>query len=455
LEGNPNEHIGPAEFAKLLEESRQRTDSVLNVSETHPHLAACTTCRQHFDDLSSLDRQLKSMRPAESVARQVECPSEMVWREISGGLTPPGETLSYVEHASRCDHCGPLLRAAVAEFTSLKGEMTEAERRHIATLASAQAEWQQRLAQQIAGTPNAKPGHEPAPWWRRWLSAPRLAMAGAALLALVVGGSWVAAHRNQAAAANRLLARAYTEKRTLELRIAGADYAPLNVSLGPSDSFTRRSPALLKAEALIASQIEAHPADPAWLQAKAQADLLDNQYDAAVEALHRALELEPNSPALLIDLATANFQRAQAGKKEDFGVAYESLSQALKLSPEDPVALFNRAIVAEHLYLNQQALEDWKHYLQVDTSSQWAEEARSRENALREKLKAHESKTTPLLSPDQIAARVGDANLASEIDERIEEYLHEAVGSWLPQAFPETGAKANPSASQAFFFWRT
>ena len=38
------------------------------------------------------------------------------------------------------------------------------------------------------------------------------------------------------------------------------------------------------------------------------------------------------------------------------------------------------------------------------------------------------------------------------IDQRIEEYLHEAVRSWLPQAFPETRANADPRALQALFF---
>ncbi|MGB6385337.1 MAG: CHAT domain-containing protein [Terriglobales bacterium] len=402
------------------------------------------------------------MRPAESALRQADCPGAAVWREISGGVTSPDETLAYVEHASRCDYCGPLLRAAVAEFTNLNGEMTEAERGYIATLASAQAEWQQRLARRITGTPRTQPDRKSTPWGQRWLFVPRIAMAGAALLAVVAvvaAGSWVAVHRNQADTADSLLARAYTEKRTLELRIAGANYAPLRVSLGPAASFTSRPPALLKAEALIASQLESHPSDPAWLQAKAQADVLEGKYDAAVEALRRAQELDPHSPALLIDLATAYFQRAlQEDRKEDLGAAYEYLSLALKLSPDDPVALFNRAIVSEHQFLYQQALDDWKHYLRVDTNSQWAEEARNRANAVQEKLKAHESKATPLLSPRQIVAMATSADLGSQIDLRIEEYLHEAVRSWLPQAFPESHAfpesktNADPNASQALFF---
>jgi CHAT domain-containing protein/tetratricopeptide (TPR) repeat protein len=485
LDRSPSEHVGTAELAKLLEESRRRAESAPDAADVHPHLAACPVCREQFDDLALLDRQLdrqmKSMRSAESVPRPDDCPRPALWREIAGGLTPPDETLASLEHASRCDHCGPLLREAVAEVSSLNGETTEAERTLIALLESARAEWQQRLAQQIAGTQHSAPDPESTPWWKRWLAVPhlaaprlaipRLAMVGASLLVIVAVGSWVVVHRinnynatrNQPAAAGQLLARAYTEKRTLELRIAGANYAPLRVSLGPAASFTSRPAALLTAEALIASQLESHPTDPSWLQAKAQADVLEGKYDAAVEALRHALQLDPHSPAILTDLATAYFQRAQQeDRKEDFGAAYEYLSQALKLHPDDPVALFNRAIVAEHQFLYHQALDDWDHYLRVDPGSQWGEEARNRANAVREKLKQHESKMTPLLSPAQLTARLADASLGPEVDEhvvdesivdqRIEEYLHEAVRSWLPQAFPESKNTADSNAAQALFF---
>jgi len=452
LDGNPTEHIGNTELAKLLEESRQRTEPALDTADVHPHLAACLTCREQFEELALLDRQLKSVRPAESALPQGDCPDPAVWREIAGGLTPPDETLACIEHSSRCDYCGPLLHGAVAELAGLNGEITEAELKHIATLESARAEWQQRLAQQITGTPHSAPDRESTPW-QRWLAVPRLAMVGASLLAVVGVGSWVAVHRNHPATASKLLARAYTEKRTLELRIAGAAYAPMRVSRGPAASFTSRPAALLNAEALIASQLESHPSDPSWLQAQAQADVLEGKSDAAVEALRHALQLEPHSPALLTDLATAYFQRAQQGdRKEDLGAAYEYLSQALRLRPDDPVALFNRAIVAEHQFLYHQALDDWDRYLQVDPRSEWAGEARNAAERVRARLKEHDaSQATPLLSPAQIAASADDPNLRSTVDARIEEYFPGAVRSWLPQAYPEKGA-ADTVVQRALFF---
>ena len=140
--------------------------------------------------------------------------------------------------------------------------------------------------------------------------------------------------------------------------------------------------------------------------------MLEGKYEAAVEALRHALQLEPHSPALLTDLATAYFQRAQQeDNKDDLGAAYEYLSQALKLHPDDPVALFNRAIVAEHQFLYHQALDDWDHYLRVDPGSQWAEEARNRANAVREKLKQHGSKMSRCFLRPQLTAALADASL--------------------------------------------
>ena len=455
---SPQGHLGTAELAKLLEQSRLRPESRLDATDLHPHLSVCPTCREQFEALVLLDHQLTSLPPARSGPRQGDCPDPAVWNDIAAGLTPADQTLAHVEHASCCDHCGPLLGAAVTELTELNAESTETERKYIATLESATAEWQQKLAHRITGT-LPSPVRKSESWRQWWLAVPGLVIAGAFLLALIGVASWVLVHRNQPAAAGRLLARAYTDKRTLELRIAGAGFAPLRVSRGPSASFTSRPAALLKAEALIASQLESHPSDPAWLDAQAQADMLEGKYDAAVGALIRARELDPGSPALLTDLATAYFQRAQQeDRPEDSGVAYKYLSQALSLRPDDPVALFNRAIIAEHQFLYHQALDDWEHYLRVDPSSQWAEEAGDRANALREKLKKHESKATPLLSPAQIAAIAAsdspdsEADRRSEVDRRVEEYLHEAVALWLPQAFPEAGTHADPHSPQALFF---
>jgi CHAT domain-containing protein len=472
LNEKPNQHIGPEELAKLLERARCGAGS----QAENGHLSVCSTCREQFEELAALDRQFKHLRPVQSVQQSGDCPQATVWCEIAAGLPQSEETLACIEHATDCDRCAPLLREAVLEFSGLNRELTEDEQKQIASLESAGTQWQQKLARRITGTPLSQPNRKSAPWWQSRLSLPPQVLAAASLLIVAGVGSWIVSRqirlRRQPAAAESLLARAYTKKRTIEPRIAGAYFAPMKVTRGEAGSFTDRPKELLNAEALIDDQLESEPTNPAWLQAKAEADMLEGKYEPAVEGLRRAVELEPHSAALLTDLATAYFQRGLSqDKKDDLGAAYENLSKALAFKPGDPIALFNRAIVSEHLFLYHQALDDWNHYLSVDPGSQWSQEARSHLDAVQQKLKEH-SNAKPLLSPEQLLAAASGASPPSEVDQRIEEYLDEAVRSWLPAAFPEvtgnevakntdgvngtklteTKLDPDPNALQALFF---
>jgi CHAT domain-containing protein/cytochrome c-type biogenesis protein CcmH/NrfG len=471
---HPNQHVAPAELARLLEEARclaqGRPGTGPDVMAMHRHLAVCGACREQFEELAELERQFMHLRPVETSQTLADCPDTRVWPEIVVGLPQPEDTLLYVEHAGVCSHCGPLLRKAVAELAPLNRELTEEERKQIATLDSATASWQQQLAHRIAAIPVSTMDRESAPWSRYRMGFPRQVLAGVALLAVVGVGSWIVFRqvqlRHQPAAAESMLARAYTKKRTLELRIAGAAYAPINLTRGEAGSFANSPKELLSAEALIASQLESQPTNPAWLQAQAEADMLEGKYDPAVQALRHAVELEPQSPALLTDLASAYFQRGESqDKKDDLAAAYENLSKALALQPDDPVALFNRAVVGEHLFLYHQALDDWDHYLRVDPASQWAQEARIHSDAVRTKLKDHQSQATPP-SAERLIEVASGSSPPTDVDQRIEEYLDLAIRSWLPAAFPDRGnevgtnkgqtdaAKLNgdPRALQALFF---
>ncbi|MBI1740145.1 MAG: CHAT domain-containing protein [Candidatus Koribacter versatilis] len=391
-----------------------------------------------------MDRQFGISGSGQGSTRQPECPEPFVWYEIAGGTITPEQAQEYFQHVSGCNHCGALLQQAVSD---LNEETTDSETNQIAALESARLEWQRRLARQITGRITSDDA--PVSWWLRWRTVPRLALVTTGLVVVAIGGYRIGFQQSQMQLAEKLLARAYTEQRTVPLRMAGAEYAPLGegVQRGSESSFLGRPETLLKAEPLIAEQLASHPSDPRWLQAKARADLLEGKYEGAVESLRRALQLAPKSPEILTDLATAYFQR------KDYGAAFESLSQVLAQRPDDPVALFNRAIVAEQLHLYRQALDDAERYLQVDPHSQWAVEASARVDSIRAKLKEHDqSHAMPLLSPAQLVMSAGNPSHVSGIDQRIEEYLHDAVSSWLPRAYPETASAADPSAKQALFF---
>src|SRR5262249_42737850 len=114
-------------------------------------------------------------------------------------------------------------------------------------------------------------------------------------------------------------------------------------------------------------------------QAKARADLLKWSYDAAIAALERARKIQPASPSLLTDLASAYFERAEAEHRGgQYAAALALLDKALDAQPNDPVALFNRAILHDRMRLYDRSIADWQRYLRVDPAGSWTSEAKKR-----------------------------------------------------------------------------
>ena len=277
----------------------------------------------------------------------------------------------------------------------------------------------------------------------------RWALAVAAACAVLASAGVWEMWRSSPSRVNVLLSRAYGERRTLELRFPEGDpYSALQLTRGRENSSLDRSPTLLEAESLIGRNLSSNGSDPVWLQAKGRADILDGNYEAAIATLEKAQAATPNSPDILMDLASGYFERAEAtGRSQDYGASYELLSRTLQRRSEDPVALFNRAIVGERLNLFQQAVDDWERYLKMDTRrSPWTAEAREHLAAIREKMKLRDqSLAQPLLSPSALAG-LGAEDTAGEkaVDQRIEEYLHLAVREWLERACPRgTGQVEN------------
>jgi CHAT domain-containing protein/Tfp pilus assembly protein PilF len=252
--------------------------------------------------------------------------------------------------------------------------------------------------------------------------------------------------------AEQLLAQAYTEQRTLEVRIPGAKYAPMQAERGTGHSDFDKPTSLLKAKDLIGEALTKNPNDPKWLQARARAELLDGNYESAIKSLQRALETQPDSPSLLTDLGSAYFVRAEsANRPVDYGRAIDSFGKALAKSPDDPVSLFNQALACERMFLYTQAVDDWEHYLRVDPQGEWSDDARRRLTALKAKIQQHqESQSEPLLSPAEIAkAGTNNASVAEKIDERIEDYLLVGTTDWLPHAFPDASEQPSFEARTA------
>jgi CHAT domain-containing protein/tetratricopeptide (TPR) repeat protein len=412
------------------------------------HLESCESCSRKVQMHRQLQGEITHLASPRALERSPDCPGGVDWLHVAAGLKTEAETLELMSHAAQCDHCGPLLRNASA---SLSDEATPEEELELAGLRSARQDWQREIARRLSReTSPVKQGKGKELQLRKWMWPRRWAL-GAAIATAVLVFVWLGVLAFRKPSVDQLLAEAYSERRTLEVRIPGAAHAPLRQDRGTDSSFVGRPRPLLKAEEIIAGGVGEHPNDPTWLEAKGRADLLDGNFDAAIQSLGQALQSRPGTPEILVDLASAYFGRAERSKENqdraaiernvDYGHSMELLGEALSKNPDDATALFNRAIVSERMFLYTQAVQDWEHYLRIDASGAWSDEARQRLARLCEDLgKREKSLAEPLFSPAKLAALdPADAFYRTEVDQRIEEYLHLAVRDWLPVAYPVVG----------------
>ncbi len=389
---------------------------------------------------------LDRLKTSGTTAPGADCPSATDWPLVVAGQVEPEKAGEYLRHAAGCDHCGPLMREASADFDD---EFTPQEEQILSQLQTSDPAWQKRFARHLAtkrlkkhktvGFRERLTGWMTLPKWPVWaLGAAAAVVAGVMLFPLVTG------YFSQTP--DKLLAQAYGERRNLELRFQGAQHGPVRVERGSGDSRLNRPPALLEAEAAIARTLAKQPNSPAWLQAKGRADLLEGNYDAAIQSFQKALDVEANSTSLQTDMASAYFQRAElADRVSDYGRAIELLSQVLAKNPDEPIARFNRALVNEKMFLYRQALEDWEHYLRLDSKSEWANEANQHVNTLRQKLNEEtRSATEPLLDPAAFVNQIDQ----SAVQRRTEDYLDVAVREWLPAAMNADGSAAGEALSR-------
>src|SRR5260370_13373761 len=232
---------------------------------------------------------------------------------------------------AQCETGGPLLKAAA---DAMCDDATPEEDELLARLETASPEWKSRMAQTLkADTERARRAEQDVSWIIGWIRWPRISLAMGAVALLVVA-SWLGVRVLRPSSADQLLAQAYTERRIFEVRIPEAKYAPLRVERGDASSNLDKPSSLLKAEALIAENLRRNPNDPAWLEAKARADLLDGHFDSAIQSLQRGLETQPHSTQLLTDLRTAYYLRAKSAEQAiDYGSAIDPSTKAMPTAP--------------------------------------------------------------------------------------------------------------------------
>jgi len=343
-----------------------------------------------------------------------DCPEPDVWVRLASGEIPGAEADSLLAHAALCAGCVERLRLC---RTTLSESAVEDEALELDGMASLSPQWQHRLAVELARTPHQAAARKGMVGLFLWTGA-----AVAATLLLVAG---LAFWWQYESAPERLLAEAYSHSRTFDLRIPGAAYAEVTPETHLRGGAITREPArLLDARARIEHQLERTPEDPHWLQLEARADVLEEKYDPAIDILDRLLAAGPESPSVLVDDASAYFERGTAtGSENDRATALDYLRRADEMAPGDSVVLFNEALVMEDRGQMMNAVETWNRYLNFERDPRWQEEGRRRLEALEKKLnqlKSHQSRMEQhLASPTAMRALAANAAALAALDEEL------------------------------------
>ena len=424
-------HLDSSQIEELLRASANKKEDSANDqvdANARIHLKDCSLCQARVRAEGKAMERLAQLKSGKTGTPSPQCPPDSVWLELAARIRPSPERL--LRHAAQCDHCGALLRDAVEDLT---GECTPQEEAQIAGLASATPKWQKDLARSLItgarGSAPADPRPHPLRFW------PLYAVAAVVLIIL---STWGVLYRSPTHSTQLLLADAYSEHRTLELRIPGAKQAPVRLERGAGLSNLDKPRSLLRAESIIAEHLRKNPNDVEFLDAKARADLIDGNFDSAIKTLQRAMETQPISPVLMTDLATAYFARAEAtGQAIDYGRAIDNLGKVLAASPHDSLALFNRAIAEERMFLYDDAVADWEQFLKVEMDPAWREEGRQRLEELSHRIEERK-RSTLMPSHDPLAAIADLSGRGRSTEEKArpptfdEDYLKVAITEWLP-----------------------
>ncbi|HEV2862499.1 MAG TPA: hypothetical protein VGX48_15910 [Pyrinomonadaceae bacterium] len=212
---------------------------------------------------------------------------------------------------------------------------------------------------------------------RAFLRRPTYAGAFAALVLAAVGIA-VNFGRGDGPGEMAALREIYKQGRPTEARISGFDYAPLAELRGEPD---RREQGRLRGIEL--KLLDAAEKSPGARSRRELGEfyLTQRKYEDAVREFEGALKFDGDDARIHSDLGAAYFELAKSSAKERrlelLSRSLEELKAATRLDGDLLEALFNRSLVLQELSLPREAKESWSLYLQKDSSSPWAEEARS------------------------------------------------------------------------------
>lgn len=357
------------------------------------------------------------------------CPESSLWASICTGRIPETDAEPLLVHAAACARCGPLLKEAVAIFA------TDANPEEIETLnllASSREGWQRRVGAELSAASQAA---QPKTMPPRTRPPNRLRLglwpaSVAAALAIVAVAVWIYRENHSI---DRLLARAYDQRRLTELRIPNglpvAMYSPVR------GAGTEEPPDLLEARLMAERGLEKDPTNPRWRQIRGRIDIVEMEPASALAQFQIAEVRDPHLARIQFDLGTAYFELGEStGDNSNYGYAAERFSQFLNsVNGRDSVALYNRALCWEKAGVLDLARRNLSAAIGLESNKAWR--------------RAMEQRLHTLDQPPATGARNEPTSFPSEKPDDYEDQLTPELEKQLSNPSPQTLAQLHHLAT--------
>lgn len=238
----------------------------------------------------------------------------------------------------------------------------------------------------------------------------------------------------------------YSKERPLETRISEFEYAPLVVTRGAAEE--RDKSKLRRIEIELLESAEKQPSAENFHKLGVFY-LTQRKFDEAIKELEKAVKLNEKSAKMLNDLGSAHYEKAGIESVENkltlYAKALENFSNAFEMNPDFLAALFNKALCLQDLKSYNQAKASWNLYLEKDSDSGWANEARKNLERL-EKLKTTLQNKDEILERFLLAYRNNDKETAWKLICETRDFVS---GVWLPDQLSRRFLKALKTADES------
>jgi CHAT domain-containing protein len=169
----------------------------------------------------------------------------------------------------------------------------------------------------------------------------------------------------------------YRQGRPTETRISEFDYAPLVQLRGAPEPAEQMRLRHIENNLIDADQ---KSSNAQTLHALGVFYVTQAKYADAIKQFERAAKFAPRDARLHNDLGVAHFELAKTRpsdkRLEDLAQSLEEFTTATQLQNDSLEPLFNKSLALQALGMKREAKESWKLFLQKDSSSAWAQEAR-------------------------------------------------------------------------------